>query len=52
MGQSTPRILEAMDFKFFKPGTPEGAYDDLIEAWDLSTSEGRPVSLLLEISYW
>ena len=24
MGESTPRILEAMDFKFFKPGNPEG----------------------------
>ncbi|MBE6509204.1 MAG: sulfopyruvate decarboxylase subunit alpha [Methanobrevibacter sp.] len=52
MGQSTPRILEAMDFKFFKPGNPEGAYEDLKEAWDLSVEEGKPVSLLLEIKYW
>ena len=52
MGQSTPRILEGMDFKFFKPGNPEGAYEDIIEAWDLSTEEGRPVSVLLEIKYW
>ncbi len=52
MGQSTPKILEGMDFKFFKPGTPEGAYDDLKEAWDLSVEEGRPTSLLLEIKYW
>ena len=52
MGQSTPRILEGMDFKFFKPGNPEGAYEDIIEAWDLSTEEGRPVSILLEIKYW
>ena len=51
MGQSTPRILEGMDFKFFKPGNPEGAYEDIIEAWDLSTEEGRPVSVLLEIKY-
>lgn len=52
MGESTPRILEGMDFKFFTPGNPEGAYEDLIEAWDLAVSEGRPASLLLEISYW
>lgn len=52
MGESTPRILEAMDFKFFKPGTPEGAYEDLKEAWDLSVEEGKPVSVLLEIKYW
>ena len=52
MGESTPRILEAMDFKFFKPGTPEGAYDDIRESWDLSIEEGKPVSILLEIKYW
>ena len=52
MGESTPRILEAMDFRFFKPGNPEGAYEDIKEAWDLSVEEGKPVSILLEIKYW
>ncbi len=52
MGESTPRILEAMDFKFFKPTNPEGAYEDIMESWDLSVEEGRPVSVLLEIKYW
>ena len=52
MGESTPRILEAMDFSFFKPGTPEGAYEDMIDGWDLSVEEGKPVSVLLEIKYW
>ena len=52
MGESTPRILEAMDFKFFKPGDPEAAYEDIISSWDLSQEEGKPVSILLEISYW
>ena len=52
MGESTPRILEAMDFNFFKPGTPEGAYEDIRESWELSTEEGKPVSILLEIKYW
>lgn len=52
MGQSTPRILEGMNFKFFKPRTPEGAYEDIKDGWDLSVEEGRPVSILLEIKYW
>ena len=52
MGESTPRILEGMDFKFFKSGNPEGAYEDIKNGWDLSVSEGKPVSVLLEIKYW
>ena len=52
MGESTPLILEAMNFKFFKPGNPEAAYEAIFDSWDLSTEEGKPVSILLEISYW
>ena len=52
MGESTPRILEAMDFKFFTPSTPEAAYDDIRLSWELSEEEGKPVSILLEIKYW
>ena len=52
MGESTPLILEAMNFNFFKPGSPEGAYDDIKNSWELSLEEGKPVSVLLEIKYW
>ncbi len=52
MGESTPKILEAMDFKFFKPADPEAAYEDIKLSWDLSVEEGKPVSVLLEIKYW
>ena len=52
MGESTPRILEAMDFRFFKPANPEAAYEDIKASWDLSEEEGKPVSVLLEIKYW
>ena len=52
MGVSTPLILEAMDFKFFKPANPESAYEDILNSWELSEEEGRPVSVLLEIKYW
>ena len=49
---STTRILKAMDFNFFKPAKPEGAYDDVRLAWDLSEEEGKPVSILLDKNYW
>lgn len=52
MGESTARILEAMDFRFFKPATPEAAYDDIRLSWELCEEEGKPVSILLEIKYW
>ncbi len=52
MGESTPRILEAMNFNFFKPDTPEAAYDAIRRSWELSEEEGKPVSILLEIKYW
>ena len=52
MGNSTPKILEAMDFDFFKPSAPENAYDDIKSAWELSVKQGKPVSVLLEIKYW
>ena len=52
MGESTPRILEAMDFKFFRPGNPESGYNDVRLGWEMSEEEGKPVSILLDISYW
>ena len=52
MGKSTPRILEAMNYRFFKPTTPQGAYEDIRSSWDLSLENGKPVSILLEIKYW
>ena len=52
MGESTPRILEGMDFKFFKPENPNAAYVDIKDSWEMSVGEGRPVSVLLEIKYW
>ena len=52
MGEATPRLLEAMDFNFFKPTNASGAYDDIMESWDLSVEERKPVSVLLEIKYW
>lgn len=52
MGESTPRLLEAMNYKFFKPANPEAAYEAVRLSWDLSVETGKPVSVLLEIKYW
>ena len=52
MGESTPRILEAMDFKFFRPGNAEAGYNDVRLGWELSEEEGKPVSILLDNKYW
>lgn len=52
MGISTPRILESMDFPFFTPGKPEGAYEAIRPSWELSCDKSKPVSILLEIKYW
>jgi sulfopyruvate decarboxylase subunit alpha len=52
MGESTPSILEGMDFSFFTPATPEEAYDNVRLSWEMSEDEGKPVSILLEIKYW
>ncbi len=52
MGVSTPKILDAMNFKYFKPSNPEVTYDNICKSWDLSVEEGKPVSILLEIKYW
>ncbi len=52
MGESTPKILEAMGFKFFRPAKPSAAYEDITEAWDLTAEKGKPVSVLLDIKYW
>ena len=52
MGESTPRILEATDFKFFRPGNAEAGYNDVRLGWELSEEEGKPVSILLDNKYW
>lgn len=52
MGQATTRLLSAMDFNFFIPSNPEIAYENVVDAWEMSTEKGRPVSILLEIKYW
>lgn len=52
IGESTPRILEAMDFKFFRPGNAEAGYNDVRLGWELSEEEGKPVSILLDNKYW
>ncbi|MCQ2978092.1 MAG: sulfopyruvate decarboxylase subunit alpha [archaeon] len=52
MGKSTAKILEAMEFSYYKPETKEEAYENVKNSWEQSQEEGKPVSILLEIKYW
>ena len=52
MGEATGEILKACNYTYFKPETPEEAYENVKNSWELSLSEKLPVSVLLEISYW
>jgi len=52
MGIATPKILEAMDLKYFNPKTPIEANQTIADSWELSKSEKKPVSVLLDINYW
>lgn len=52
MGKSTTKILESMEFKYYKPETIEEAYKNVKNSWKESEDEGKPISILLEIKYW
>lgn len=52
MEASSPMILEAMGFNFFRPANAEAAYDDIRLSWEMSEEEGKPVGILLEIGEW
>lgn len=52
MGKSTAKILEAMEFSYYKPETKEEAYENVKNSWEQSQEEGKPVFILLEIKYW
>ncbi|PKL66792.1 MAG: sulfopyruvate decarboxylase subunit alpha [Methanobacteriales archaeon HGW-Methanobacteriales-1] len=52
MGKATPRILESLELPYFKPSTPENALKDIKKAWEIAESEGVPVGILLEITFW
>lgn len=52
MGIATPKILEAMELKYLNPKTPIEANQTIADSWKLSKSEKKPVSVLLDISYW
>ena len=52
MGTATPKILEAMDLKYFNPKVPEEAIETIADSWKISNRQEKPVAVLLEISYW
>ena len=52
MGKATPKVLEAMELKYFNPKTPEEAKTIIANSWEKSTEEKAPISILLDINYW
>lgn len=52
MGESTPLILDAMNYDYIKPETPLEAYDYIKNSWKKTKENKKPVSILLEIKYW
>ncbi len=52
MGKATPRVLEALEIPYYNPKTPEDAFEVIKNAWNQAQSNGTPVGILLDISYW
>ena len=52
MGKATPRVLEALEIPYYNPKTPEHAFEVIKNAWNQAQSNGTPVGILLDISYW
>lgn len=52
MGIATTRLLEAMDYPYVTPETPEEGYMAVKNSWNETKSAKKPMSILLEIKYW
>ena len=52
MGKATPKVLEAMELKYFNPKTPEEAKKIIANSWKTTVEEKAPISILLDINYW
>jgi sulfopyruvate decarboxylase subunit alpha len=52
MGKATPKVLEAMELKYFNPQNPADAKEIIGNSWNLSIDEQAPISILLDINYW
>lgn len=52
MGKATPKVLEAMELKYFNPKNSIDAKDLISNSWEISVKEKSPISILLDINYW
>lgn len=52
MGIATPKILDAMNLKYFNPKNPIDSEKIVSNSWNLSKEEKSPISILLDINYW
>lgn len=52
MGKATPKVLDALNIKSFKPNDPFEAFDIVSNSWDISLKNELPIAILLEINFW
>lgn len=52
MGLATPKILDALNIKYFKPKHPESVEDLINDTWGIAENEGSAIGILLEIPFW
>ncbi|RBQ22258.1 Sulfopyruvate decarboxylase subunit alpha [Candidatus Methanobinarius endosymbioticus] len=52
MGKDTPKVLDAMDLKYFNPKNSDNAKEIISNSWETSIKEKVPISILLDINYW
>ncbi len=52
MGVATPKILDALNIKYFKPENIESVGDLIYNAWNIAENDGSAVGILLEIPFW
>ncbi|SFL56146.1 sulfopyruvate decarboxylase subunit alpha [Methanobrevibacter olleyae] len=52
MGKSTTKLLDGMEYPYFKINNKKDTYNLVRKSWNLSCKKKKPISILIEINYW
>lgn len=52
MGRATEDILRILEIPFITPRSPDEARKSIVEFTETSIRMGKPVAVLLDVSYW
>lgn len=52
MGKSTTKLLDGMEYPYFKINNKNDTYNLVKKSWNLSCKKKKPISILIEINYW